>query len=70
MPTRDLVFDRGMMGDGVIDIPRIRSLVEAAGFAGAIEVEIMSERNWWTLPPDDVVVRDEGPVRTVRLISR
>jgi sugar phosphate isomerase/epimerase len=55
VPTRDLVFDRGMMGDGVIDIPALRSRVEAAGFDGAIEVEIMSERNWWTRDPDDVV---------------
>lgn len=26
VPTRDLVSDRGMMGDGVIDIPCIRHL--------------------------------------------
>jgi sugar phosphate isomerase/epimerase len=55
VPTRDLVFDRGMMGDGVIDIPALRSRVEASGFDAAIEVEIMSERNWWTREPDDVV---------------
>jgi sugar phosphate isomerase/epimerase len=55
VPTRDLVFDRGMMGDGVIDIPGIRATVEAAGYAGLIEVEIMSERDWWKMPPDDVI---------------
>ncbi|MBC7603948.1 MAG: sugar phosphate isomerase/epimerase, partial [Ramlibacter sp.] len=33
-PTSDLLNDRGMMGDGVIDIPRIRGWVEAQGFAG------------------------------------
>jgi sugar phosphate isomerase/epimerase len=54
VPTRDLVFDRGMMGDGVIDIPSIRTQVEAAGFFGAIEVEIMSEDDWWRREPDDV----------------
>ena len=43
-PTRDLLDDRGMMGDGVIEIPRIRGWVEAAGFAGYSEVEIFSTR--------------------------
>ena len=46
-PTRDLLNDRGMMGDGVIDIPRIRGWVEAAGFGGYSEVEIFSTENWW-----------------------
>ena len=35
------------MGDGVIDISRIRGLVEAAGYDGLVEVEIFSEANWW-----------------------
>ena len=47
VPTRDLLTDRGMMGDGVIDIPHIRNLVEAAGYEGLVEVEIFSEANWW-----------------------
>ena len=47
VPTTDLLLDRGMMGDGVIDIRRIRAWVEAAGFDGYSEVEIFSERNWW-----------------------
>jgi len=46
-PTADLLNDRGMMGDGVIDIPRIRGWVEAQGFAGYAEVEIFSAGNWW-----------------------
>lgn len=46
-PTRDLLQDRGMMGDGVIDIPRIRQAVEAQGFAGYSEVEIFSQKDWW-----------------------
>ncbi|MDO9094617.1 MAG: sugar phosphate isomerase/epimerase family protein [Rubrivivax sp.] len=46
-PTTHLLEDRGMMGDGVIDIPRIRALVEAQGFAGYSEVEIFSRSNWW-----------------------
>jgi sugar phosphate isomerase/epimerase len=46
-PTTHLLEDRGMMGDGVIDIPAIRALVEAQGYAGFSEVEIFSRSNWW-----------------------
>jgi sugar phosphate isomerase/epimerase len=46
-PTQHLLTDRGLMGEGCIDIPRIRSWVEAAGFTGFNEVEIFSER-WWS----------------------
>lgn len=55
VPTRDLVFDRGMMGDGVIDIPKIRGWVERAGYSGFNEVEIFSAENWWKRDPDEVV---------------
>jgi sugar phosphate isomerase/epimerase len=47
VPTRDLLNDRGMMGDGVIDLKQMRGWVEAAGFAGYSEVEIFSAENWW-----------------------
>lgn len=53
--TADLRLDRGMMGDGVIDIPGIRAMVEAAGFEGLPEVEIFSARDWWQRDPDEVV---------------
>jgi len=46
-PTTDLLNDRGMMGDGVIDIPKIRAWVEAEGFNGFSEVEIFSTGHWW-----------------------
>jgi sugar phosphate isomerase/epimerase len=46
-PTTDLLEDRGMMGDGVIDLPQLRGWVEDAGFAGYSEVEIFSRANWW-----------------------
>jgi len=46
-PTTDLLNDRGMMGDGVIDIPKIRGWMEGQGFAGYSEVEIFSTGNWW-----------------------
>jgi len=47
VPTRDILLDRGMMGDGVIDLPAIRRMVEAAGFHGYQEVEIFSAEDWW-----------------------
>jgi sugar phosphate isomerase/epimerase len=47
VPTRDLLNDRGMMGDGVIDLKQMRGWVEAAGYAGYAEVEIFSTENWW-----------------------
>jgi sugar phosphate isomerase/epimerase len=55
VPTTDLMLDRGMMGDGVIDIRKIRGWMEDAGYDGMCEVEIFSARNWWQRPPDEVV---------------
>ncbi len=54
-PTTDLLTDRGMMGDGVIDIPLIRSWVEAEGFVGYSEVEIFSSANWWQRDASEVL---------------
>ncbi|MBB5351711.1 sugar phosphate isomerase/epimerase [Haloferula luteola] len=51
-PTRDFLNDRGLMGEGCIDIQGIRRQVEATGFEGWIEVEIFSDR-WWSHDPDD-----------------
>jgi sugar phosphate isomerase/epimerase len=55
VPTTDLLLDRGMMGDGVIDLPLIRSSMEKAGYRGAHEVEIFSERNWWKRDAESVL---------------
>jgi len=44
--TNDLLTDRGLMGEGVIDLRKIRGWVEATGFKGFNEVEIFSKR-WW-----------------------
>jgi sugar phosphate isomerase/epimerase len=55
VPTRDLLLDRGMMGDGVIDLPRVRAAVEKAGYNGYVEVEIFSAADWWTKPGDEVL---------------
>lgn len=46
-PTRDLLSDRGMMGDGVVELKKIRGWVEDTGFAGFSEVEIFSNLDWW-----------------------
>ena len=54
-PTRDLLNDRGMMGDGVIDTPKIRGWVEAQGFQGFSEVEIFSTENWWQRDHSEVL---------------
>jgi sugar phosphate isomerase/epimerase len=54
VPTRDLLLDRGMMGDGAIELRRIREAVEAVGFDGFVEVEIFSE-DWWSRPLDEVL---------------
>jgi sugar phosphate isomerase/epimerase len=45
-PTEDLLYDRGLMGEGCIPIRRIRGWVEHAGFRGFNEVEIFSKRYW------------------------
>jgi sugar phosphate isomerase/epimerase len=37
---------RGMMGDGVIDVRRIRRSVDATGYDGPIEVEIFNPEIW------------------------
>ena len=46
VPTKDLLLDRGLMGEGCIPVKKIRSWVEATGFKGFYEVEIFST-TWW-----------------------
>jgi len=55
VPTTDLLLDRGMMGDGVIDIPQISAWVDGTGYDGLIEVEIFSAENWWKRPGEEVI---------------
>jgi sugar phosphate isomerase/epimerase len=54
VPTKDILNDRGMMGDGVIELRSIRSAVEAQGFDGYCEIEIFSS-DWWEKPMDEVL---------------
>lgn len=65
VPTKDMLLDRGMMGDGVIDLPGIRAMIEAAGFFGPQEVEIFSQDNWWKKPGDEVLATIKERVATV-----
>jgi sugar phosphate isomerase/epimerase len=65
VPTKDMLLDRGMMGDGVIDLPAIRKMIEDAGFFGPQEVEIFSQDNWWKRPGDEVLATIKERVATV-----
>ena len=46
VPMPNMLLGRGLMGDGVIDIRRLRLAVDAAGYTGPIEVEILNEAIW------------------------
>ncbi len=63
--TRDVLLDRGMMGDGVADLKAIRRAVEAAGYAGPCEVEVFSAANWWLRDPAEVLDVMAARFRTV-----
>src|SRR5207248_2285528 len=54
VPPPDHVLGRGMMGDGVIQLRRLRDAVEAAGYRGPIEVEIFNQQIW-DMPGDEVL---------------
>ncbi len=54
VPTTDLLLDRGMMGDGVIDLSALGRLVRQHGYTGFDEVEILSKR-WWAVDGDEVM---------------
>lgn len=45
-PTNDILNDRGLMGEGCIDINKIRGWVHQSGFQGFNEVEIFSNFYW------------------------
>jgi sugar phosphate isomerase/epimerase len=64
VPTKDMLNDRGMMGDGVVDLRRVRQAVEDAGYTGLIEAEIFSDY-WWSQPMDRVLATCVERYRTV-----
>lgn len=51
VPLPGILASRSMMGDGVIELRRIRAAVESAGYRGPIEVEILNEQIW-AAPPE------------------
>lgn len=53
--SKDVLLDRGMMGDGVADLKGIRRAVEDAGYDGLCEVEVFSAENWWRREPGEVL---------------
>jgi len=53
--TKDILLDRGMMGDGVASLRNIRKVLEDIGYDGFCEVEIFSKENWWKRDPDEVL---------------
>ena len=46
VPLPGILMGRAMMGDGVIELRKLRQAVEAAGYFGPIEVEIFNEEIW------------------------
>ena len=55
-PTRHLLTDRGLMGEGCIPLRQIRGWVEQTGYSGYVEVEIFSEE-FWALDQDEYLAR-------------
>jgi sugar phosphate isomerase/epimerase len=44
--TQHTLLERGMMGDGIIDLHGFSAMIEAAGYCGPIEVEILNPAIW------------------------
>jgi sugar phosphate isomerase/epimerase len=55
-PLPDVLKGRGMMGDGWIELRKLREAVEAAGYTGPIECEIFNQA-LWDSPGDAVIAR-------------
>jgi sugar phosphate isomerase/epimerase len=53
-PPPDHLLGRGVMGDGLIEVRRLRQAVDAVGYSGPIEVEIFNQRVW-DMPGDDAL---------------
>jgi sugar phosphate isomerase/epimerase len=54
VPTPDILLGRGMMGDGVIELRKLRQAVDAADYTGPIEVEIFNQ-TIWDAPGDETL---------------
>jgi sugar phosphate isomerase/epimerase len=54
VPLPGILASRSMLGDGVIELRRIRAAVESVGYRGPIEVEILNEQIW-SAPPEETL---------------
>ncbi len=54
VPAPDMLMGRGIMGDGVIELRRIRAAVDQAGYQGPIECEIFNQ-DIWDSPGDEII---------------
>ena len=54
VPLPGILMGRAMMGDGVIELRKLRELVDSAGYKGPIEVEIFNEAVW-RMPEGEVM---------------
>jgi sugar phosphate isomerase/epimerase len=54
VPLPDMLLGRGLMGEGVIEIPALRAAVAEAGYRGPIEVEIFNAA-LWAMAPDEAL---------------
>jgi sugar phosphate isomerase/epimerase len=54
VPLPDVLLGRGMIGDGVIELRRLRQAVDNAGYTGPIEVEIFN-RAINAMPGDELL---------------
>ena len=57
VPTPDLLAGRGLMGDGIIDLPHIGALMDATGYDGPVEVEVINPALAGETILDDIVAR-------------
>lgn len=62
MPAEPL-HGRGLPGDGIVQVRRIREAAEAAGYRGPVEVEIFN-RELWALPGREAVRAVRGSFLT------
>jgi sugar phosphate isomerase/epimerase len=53
-PPPDVLKGRGLMGDGLIELRRLRTAADEAGYDGPIEVEIFNQ-TLWDLPGDELL---------------
>jgi sugar phosphate isomerase/epimerase len=54
VPLPEILKGRGMMGDGLIEIRRLREAVDRAGYTGPIEVEVFNQK-LYDLPGDELM---------------